>query len=74
MPWYYPSHGIGSDNEDTTANYTAIAGNWGRKRIGDARWVRKGKMAAWGPNYEEWEVSEHLCPPGSTFIASCGLD
>lgn len=57
MPWYYPSHGIDFDNEETTANLTAVAGNWGRKRIGDARWVRKGKMAAWGPNYEEWEVS-----------------
>ncbi|EKM60852.1 uncharacterized protein PHACADRAFT_133695 [Phanerochaete carnosa HHB-10118-sp] len=58
MPWYYPSHGTDFENEDNTANYTAVAGNWGRKRVGDARWVRKGKMAAWGPNYEEWEIED----------------
>jgi hypothetical protein len=31
-------------------------GNWGRKHLRSARFVRKGKMAAWGPGREEYDV------------------
>jgi len=50
--WYYPSHGY----DDDDIRFTSAKGNWGRKRIHDARWVRKGKIAAWGPGLEDWEV------------------
>ncbi|THH19718.1 hypothetical protein EW146_g1513 [Bondarzewia mesenterica] len=52
--WYYPSLSHDSDEED--ASTTATLGNWGRKTMKGARWVRKGKMAAWGPGIEDWEV------------------
>lgn len=51
--WYYPSHGYDSDDE---IRFSAARGNWGRKTVKDAKWVRRGKMAAWAPAREEWEV------------------
>lgn len=53
--WYYPSHGYHSDEDDDIHSSTAV-GNWGRKTMKDARWVRGGKIAAWGPDFEDWEV------------------
>lgn len=33
-------------------------GNWGNKLVEGARWVHKGKLAAWGPERDDWEVEE----------------
>lgn len=52
--WYYPSHGY--DSEEETLNVSSQGGNWGKKTMKDARWVRKGKLAAWGPGMEDWQV------------------
>ncbi|CCM01644.1 uncharacterized protein FIBRA_03705 [Fibroporia radiculosa] len=52
--WYYPSHGDANDD----VRFTSVMGNWGRKSIHDARWIRKGKLAAWGPGLEDWEIEE----------------
>ena len=52
--WYYPAAGHVSDEDDTPI-FTS-SGNWGRKTTRGARWVRKGKLAAWGPGIEDWEV------------------
>ena len=52
--WYYPSHGNDSDDEE--ANVSSAAGNWGNKATRGARWVRKGKIAPWGPGIDNWEV------------------
>ncbi|KAH8835424.1 hypothetical protein DL96DRAFT_1702408 [Flagelloscypha sp. PMI_526] len=41
--WYYPSHGYMSDDEAMPPG---------------SRWVRRGKMAAWGPQMEDWEAEE----------------
>jgi hypothetical protein len=54
--WYYPSHGYETDEDEVDVRFSTAAGNWGRKAARDARWVRHGKMAAWGPSMEEWEV------------------
>ncbi len=54
--WYYPSHGYASDEDEVDVRFSTAVGNWGRKAARDARWVRHGKMAAWGPSMEEWEV------------------
>ncbi|KAI0307999.1 hypothetical protein B0F90DRAFT_1807333 [Multifurca ochricompacta] len=43
--WYHPS-------------LEGIEGKWGRKAAKGARWLRKGKLAAWGPGMEEWEADE----------------
>ena len=52
--WYYPAAGHVSDENDMPI-FTS-SGNWGRKTTRGARWVRKGKLAAWGPGIEDWEV------------------
>ncbi|OCH96654.1 hypothetical protein OBBRIDRAFT_787226 [Obba rivulosa] len=54
--WYYPSHGYDSNDEDPIPN--PVRGNWGRKTAKDARWVRKGKMTAWAPSTEDWEIED----------------
>ena len=52
--WYHPSlEGASGDEEEPT---DVVKGNWGRKTTKGARWLRKGKLAAWGPGMEEWEV------------------
>lgn len=33
-------------------------GNWGRKLAQGAVFVRRGKLAAWSPNREDWEIEE----------------
>lgn len=52
--WFYPSYGHDSDEEDLPVS--TPLGNWGNKDRLGARWVRRGKMAAWGPERQEWEV------------------
>ncbi|KII93398.1 hypothetical protein PLICRDRAFT_35598 [Plicaturopsis crispa FD-325 SS-3] len=54
--WYYPSQGYISDEEPL--NPSTKNGNWGKKMTRDARWVRKGKMVAWGPGMEDWQAEE----------------
>ena len=52
--WYHPSlEGASGDEEEPS---DVVKGNWGRKATKGARWLRKGKLAAWGPGVEEWEV------------------
>ncbi|KAI0274845.1 hypothetical protein BC834DRAFT_815284 [Gloeopeniophorella convolvens] len=51
--WYHPSLEGTSDDEGPV---DATKGNWGKKAIRGARWIRKGKMVAWGPGMEEWEA------------------
>ncbi|KAI9462361.1 hypothetical protein BJY52DRAFT_1221991 [Lactarius psammicola] len=54
--WYHPSlEGTSGDEEEIT---DVVKGNWGRKAAKGARWLRKGKLAAWGPGMEEWEADE----------------
>lgn len=57
--WYYPSLGHDSDEEELGVGLPE--GNWGHKNTKGARWVRRGKMTAWGPEMEDWEV-EHSFP------------
>ena len=37
-------------------NYGISRGNWGKKKAKGSRWVRTGKLAAWGPGHEDWGV------------------
>jgi len=52
--WYYPSRPYDSDDDELQAG--TPMGNWGRKHLRSARFVRKGKMVAWGPGREEYDV------------------
>ena len=52
--WYYPSHGYTSDEEEVHAGMKR--GNWGNKTTRGSRWLRRGKLAVWGPPMEDWEV------------------
>lgn len=47
----------GDDFEDNIELHVGVAGgNWGKKSMKGARWVRRGKAVAWGPARGEWEV------------------
>lgn len=52
--WYHPS--LEGASGDETEPIDVAKGNWGRKTAKGARWLRKGKLAAWGPGMEDWEV------------------
>jgi hypothetical protein len=52
--WYHPS--LEGASGDEAEPIDVAKGNWGRKTAKRARWLRKGKLAAWGPGMEEWEV------------------
>jgi hypothetical protein len=52
--WYHPS--LEGASGDEAESIDVAKGNWGRKTAKGARWLRKGKLAAWGPGMEEWEV------------------
>lgn len=54
--WYYPSQGFSSDDEDLAVSI--VGGNWGNKTRKGSRWVRKGKLAAWGPGMDDWEAED----------------
>ncbi|KAG8220022.1 hypothetical protein J3R82DRAFT_1033 [Butyriboletus roseoflavus] len=58
--WYYPSQGF--DPETESLNISVSGGNWGKKTMKGCRWVRRGKIAAWGPNMDEWEVKHFHSP------------
>ena len=36
-----------------------------------ARWVRRGKLAAWGPGIEDWEVRRTVVRPVTTELTLC---
>ena len=55
--WYYPSQGY-DDSDEELLDIGVRGGNWGNKMVRGARWVRRGKIAAWGPGMDEWEVRE----------------
>jgi len=45
-----------SDSDSAEQPAAFPEGNWGKKAVKGAQFVRKGKMAAWGPTRGEWEV------------------
>ncbi|CAG7846231.1 SubName: Full=Uncharacterized protein {ECO:0000313/EMBL:CCA68835.1} [Serendipita indica DSM 11827] len=54
--WYYP--GVARDEDaDELAPGTAN-GNWGKKHLHGARFVRRGHMAAWGPTRAQYDVED----------------
>jgi len=54
--WYFPSQG--HDSDEDLMNYGISRGNWGKKKAKASRWVRTGKLAAWGPGHEDWGYEE----------------
>ncbi|KAI0757263.1 hypothetical protein C8Q80DRAFT_1090446 [Daedaleopsis nitida] len=54
--WYYPSYGFEPIEEGLPVS--SFRGNWGIKSHNEAKWVRKGKMTAWGPWMEDWEAED----------------
>lgn len=58
--WYYPTNGYDTNADGDDVRYNTASGNWGMKNKRDSRWMRKGKIAAWGPGIEEWEVGIFL--------------
>ena len=51
------------DYEDSLPDMYASSsrtGNWGHKLAPGAEWMRRGKIAAWGPDRDMWEVSQPL--------------
>ena len=61
--WYYPMHGHDSDEEELPV--ALPQGNWGHKNAKGGRWIRRGKITAWGPEMEDWEVGAYRffnCP------------
>jgi hypothetical protein len=63
--WYYPSQGHDSDEDNLS--YGISRGNWGKKKAAGARWIRTGKLTAWGQGIEEWEVWTHFLLLGQRF-------
>ncbi|KAJ8514936.1 hypothetical protein ONZ45_g7571 [Pleurotus djamor] len=55
--WYYPSYGH-SEIDDTEAQPGWTTGNWGKKATRGARWVRRRKIATWGPTMDDWETED----------------
>lgn len=47
-------HGHDSDEEELPV--ALPQGNWGYKNAKGGRWIRRGKITAWGPEMEDWEV------------------
>ncbi|RPD81725.1 hypothetical protein L226DRAFT_475048 [Lentinus tigrinus ALCF2SS1-7] len=54
--WYYPSYGFEPNEEGLPAS--PFRGNWGMKTFNEAKWVRRGKIVAWGPWIEDWEAED----------------
>ncbi|VDB99326.1 unnamed protein product [Peniophora sp. CBMAI 1063] len=57
--WYYPRLGDSDeeDNEEQDPVGPSLS-NWGKKHERGTRFMRKGKLAAWGPGLEDWEAEE----------------
>ncbi|PVF98841.1 hypothetical protein CPB86DRAFT_732209 [Serendipita vermifera] len=54
--WYYPGLPVDVDEDELPPG--AIGGNWGKKHKPNARFVRRGHIAAWGPIRDEYDVEE----------------
>lgn len=71
--WYYPvarHPGAGEESEDELDGAVSGErseealqasrsgqGNWGNKFVKGSRWMRRGKIVAWGPHKPDWDVS-----------------
>lgn len=69
--WYYPSRPYDSDDDELQAG--APTGNWGRKHLRSSRFVRKGKMTAWGPGREEYDVRLIILPESISIRSNCSF-
>lgn len=56
--WYYPSYGYDTEDEEESMEPGTSLGNWGNKSTRGARWARRGKIAAWGPEMDDWQNEE----------------
>lgn len=64
--WYYPaarhSAEVTDDVADEDRNEESLLasrsgqGNWGHKLVKGSRWMRRGKIVAWGPAKSDWDV------------------
>lgn len=64
--WYYPvaRHSVDVINDcagDDRSEEALLAsrsgqGNWGNKLVKGSRWMRRGKIVAWGPTTSDWDV------------------
>ena len=57
--WDYLSSLIQKE-EDTEISAGVKGGNWGNKLHEGARWIRRGKLAAWSPARDDWEASSQI--------------
>lgn len=55
IDWYYPAQAA-SDSDEAELHAGVKGGNWGKKSMKGARWVRRGKKVAWSPDKGDWEV------------------
>ncbi|KAL1737741.1 hypothetical protein HDZ31DRAFT_11797, partial [Schizophyllum fasciatum] len=67
--WYYPSYGYDTEDEEDTMEPGSSLGNWGNKSTRGARWVRRGKIAAWGPEMDDWQNEERARKRIKTLMA-----
>ncbi|KAG8867593.1 hypothetical protein FRB97_003203 [Tulasnella sp. 331] len=73
--WYYPATprpsaaGVDEDGESELLPGCST-GNWGKKHVKGARWVRRGKLADWGPSRAEWETEERARKRLKTLLPS----
>ena len=64
--WYYPAARHSADVTDDVADedrseeallaHRSGQGNWGHKLVKGSRWMRRGKIVAWGPAKSDWDV------------------
>ena len=55
--WYYPRLGDSDDDDNEEQDPVGPSlSNWGKKHERGTRFMRHGKLAAWGPGLEDWEV------------------
>lgn len=69
--WYYPAARQPAEeieeiiDDDDRSEEALLAsrsgqGNWGNKLVKGSRWMRRGKIVAWGPRKSDWDVSSPL--------------
>ncbi|KAG8908486.1 hypothetical protein FRB99_005844 [Tulasnella sp. 403] len=72
--WYYPAKprlsGLVDSDYEPSLDPGVPSGNWGNKHVKGARWVRKGKLASWGPGRAEWEMESRARKRLRTFFPS----
>ncbi|KAI6031963.1 hypothetical protein BKA83DRAFT_4208009 [Pisolithus microcarpus] len=52
------SNPLGFDSDTESLNTSVAGGNWGKKTMKGSRWVRRGKIASWGPGIDDWEAED----------------